>query len=322
MSIGEFELIERFFHRSLNAEGVVKGIGDDCAVLALPSGQQLALSVDTLVEGLHFPIDAPADLIAERALRVNLSDLAAMGADPLWFTLALTLPSAECSWLEAFSQGLFRVAAEYNIALVGGDTTKGPLTITLQVHGSVPNGEAITRSGAKAGDRVFVTGSLGDGAASLALIQGKISPSVDDISYLQERYYRPLPCINEGRLLRGLASAAIDISDGLAADLGHICEQSGVGAKLYIGQLPVADVLLRSFSQQQATHFALSGGDDYQLCFTVPEHKLATLQIMIESGKLRATCIGEITKELNVVCLNRDNEVVSPEGFDHFKAYE
>lgn len=319
MAIGEFELIKRYFHRQLPSPGVVVGIGDDCALLTLPPGHQLAVSMDTLVEGVHFPSGAAPDLIAERALRVNLSDLAAMGAEPLWFTLGLTLTEASPQWLQAFSEGLFRVAEEFGIALVGGDTTRGPLTITIQVHGSVPQGEALLRSGARPGDRIFVTGSLGGGGASLALIRGKIAPREDDRVFLHDCYYRPEPHLQFGQRLRGLASAAIDISDGLMADLGHICQRSGVGARVISSQLPVEQSVARYFSEAQAIDFALSGGDDYRLCFTVPPERIDALRALQQAGSLSAIEIGEITTDTQVLCVNDQEEVLESKGFQHFE---
>lgn len=322
MALGEFELIKRYFHQQRQAAGVDVGIGDDCALLSVPVGQQLAVSMDTLVEGLHFPINAMPELVAERALRVNLSDLAAMGANPLWFTLGLTIPSADESWLEGFAQGLFRVAEEFDIALVGGDTTRGPLTITIQVHGTVPEGEAILRSGAQVGDQIFVTGPLGCGRASLAVVTQEIEPAEDGRRFLENCYYRPQPCVAYGLKLRKLASAAIDISDGLMADLGHICRSSGVGAKVFASKLPLADTVISYFSREQAVDFALSGGDDYQLCFTVPAERLHLLGELIDAGQITAIAIGEVTTDTRVLCVNDQEVVLESKGFQHFESNE
>lgn len=319
MAVGEFVLIQRYFDRSAHADGVVLGIGDDCALLSVPAGQQLAVSMDTLVADVHFPAGADPELIAERALRVNLSDLAAMGATPLWFTLGLTLPSSDADWLESFSRGLFAAANEFNCTLVGGDTTRGPLSLTLQVHGSVDANLALRRSGASVGDLVCVTGSLGDGAAALALIQDSLWAGEDARAYLLDRFYRPRPQLAEGQLLLGLASAALDISDGLVADLGHICQCSGVGAVIDIDRLPLSSALKANVEHDRAASWALAGGDDYQLCFTVPQAKLAALQSLIESNQLQASVIGEVVEGSGVVCRANGVEVnIATTGYNHF----
>lgn len=319
MAVGEFDLIQRYFDRSTHEKGVELGIGDDCALLSVPEGQQLAVSMDTLVADVHFPAGADPELIAERALRVNLSDLAAMGATPLWFTLGLTLPSSDADWLESFSRGLFAAANEFDCSLVGGDTTRGPLSITLQVHGSVDAGLALRRSGAGIGDLVCVTGCLGDGAAALALIQDRLRAEDDTCDYLLERFYRPRPQLAEGQLLLGLASAALDISDGLVADLGHICQRSGVGAVIDIERLPLSAAVTANVEHGQATSWALAGGDDYQLCFTVPQAKRSALQSLIDSNQLQVSVIGEVVEGSAVICRDNGVEVnISATGYNHF----
>ncbi len=319
---GEFQLIQQFFQREQAespAEGVLLGIGDDCALLQVPAGEQLAVSVDTLVADVHFPVDADAELIAERALRTNLSDLAAMGARPLWFTLALTLPSADEHWLRAFSRGLFKCARQYAIALVGGDTTSGPLTISIQVMGAVKPGESLRRDGASPGDFILVTNALGDGAVALAVIQQRINPSPEAIEYLHERFYRPVPRLKESALLRGLASAALDISDGLVADLQHICDASDVGAILDVETLPLSAALQALDNQAQALEWALIGGDDYELCFTVPPHNMPELAMLIAQGQVNATVIGEIVPGNKVVCeFDGEPFVLHKTGYQHF----
>lgn len=317
MALNEFELIEQYFHRQSQGRGVILGIGDDCALLELPPGQSLAVTVDTLVEGVHFPTGADAELLAQRALRVNLSDLAAMGAEPLWFTLALSLPEVDEQWLNDFSRGLFDAAHEYSCTLVGGDTTRGPLTISIQMTGAVEATKALTRGEAKPGDLVYVTGSLGDGAAALALLQGQAAADSAAESYLQERYYRPAPRLKEGRLLGGLATAAIDVSDGLLADLGHICQRSGVGASIQLERIPLSPAVRGLETAQDKLAWALSGGDDYQLCFTAPQS--GELKAMMESGELDATAIGVIEEAPGIRCL-RDGQTVSFQqtGYQHF----
>lgn len=320
----EFELIRRFFQRD-NAEGtdtdVILGIGDDAALLQLPAGQQLAVSVDTLVAGVHFPLDADAEAIAERALRVNLSDLAAMGAEPKWFTLALTLPDVSEEWLRAFSRGLFRTASAFNCTLVGGDTTAGPLSITVQVMGAVEPHLALRRDGASPGDYILVTNYLGDGAAALAIIEQRLSLADEHQRYLRERFYQPQPRLHEARLIRGLASAALDVSDGLVADLGHICRASDLAAVIYVEDLPLSSALLAMDDLTQARCWALSGGDDYELCFTVGAEQMSTIGRLIAEGKLQATVIGEMLPGSGVHCeLDGEPYALDNTGYQHFSA--
>lgn len=319
---GEFELIQQFFQREQAespAEGVLLGIGDDCALLQMPVGEQLAVSVDSLVADVHFPADADAELIAERALRTNLSDLAAMGARPLWFTLALTLPKADEHWLRAFSRGLFKCAREYGIALVGGDTTSGPLAVSIQVMGAVKPAGALRRDGASPGDFILVTHCLGDGAAALAALQNRIQPSAEAIEYLHERFYRPVPRIKEALLLRSIASAALDISDGLVADLQHICDASDVGAIIDVENIPLSAAIDELGNQARALEWALTGGDDYELCFTVPQEKMPELAMLIAQGQINATVIGEIVPGQKVIC-EWDGKpfALQKTGFQHF----
>lgn len=319
MASGEFELIRHYFCRGPGAFGAALGIGDDCALVEAPSAKQLAVSMDTLVADVHFPKNADPELIGERALRVNLSDLAAMGASPLWFTLGLTIPKAESQWLQGFSTGLFNVAGEYDCALIGGDTTRGPLTISIQVHGAVAVKNALLRSNARVGDIVFVTGELGDGAAAVAVIKQEFEVGKSAFDYFMQRFYRPQPRIREGRLLCGIARAAIDISDGLLADLGHICEASGVGAVVQVEQLPFSEPLEKLVDRQRRLDWALAGGDDYQLCFTVPPAKLNQIETLIDQGKLNASAIGEIVPGSGVRCQHEDQPLaVTRTGYQHF----
>jgi len=320
MAVGEFELIQQYFHREAGGEGVVLGIGDDCALLQVPEGKQLAVSMDTLIADVHFPANADPGLIAERALRVNLSDLAAMGAEPLWFTLALSLPDADEHWLDSFSEGLFAAAHRYDCTLVGGDTTRGPLSITIQVHGSLTPGKALLRGNASPGDRIFVTGKLGDGAAALAALEHRFEVQEEHVQYFADQYYRPTPRLKEGQRLKSFASAALDISDGLLADLGHICEQSLVGAEVAVECLPISEPLAFYGDQCPALDWALCGGDDYELCFTVPEKNLSSVKALISMGELVATEIGEIVSGSQVLCKNF-GEVYEPphSGYQHFE---
>lgn len=321
MALGEFELIKRYFYQSARAFGVQMGIGDDCALLQPPEGKVIAVSMDTLVGGIHFPRNADPELIAERALRVNLSDLAAMGAEPLWFTLGLTMPKVDERWMEGFARGLFAVADEHNIALVGGDTTRGPLAITIQVHGAVESDYALMRANARVGDLVYVTGNVGDAAAALAVIRQELTVGKSAFNYFMSHYYRPQPRIKEAKMLRGISQCAIDISDGLLADLGHICEESGVGARIDLERIPVSTALNKVAEAEQIADWALAGGDDYQLCFTVAPDKLGQVQALIDSGKLHANAIGEIVKGSGVDVL-LEGEVFEPKrrGYNHFDA--
>lgn len=304
------------------------GIGDDGALINTSDNQQLVVASDTLVEGVHFPVDATAMQIGTRALCVNLSDMAAMAAQPRWFTLALTLPKekANSDWLAGFSNGIAEIAEQFDIALVGGDTTSGPLTVSLTLLGEVPAAESLQRSGAKVGDTVFVTGNLGDGAASLNALSTNSKCCIDSNRLLQ-KFYTPLPQVSAGIKLRGIASACIDISDGLVADLGHICQASAVAATIYTQQLPIAaDV--RTLAPNNCIDWALFGGDDYQLCFTVSADKLDAIEQLINSGELNASRIGSIDRVneaanasaglVTVLDLNNSPVEINKQGYDHF----
>jgi len=325
--MNEFHIIEHYFktlnsgsENSVKGEGVQVGIGDDCCLLEISARAQLAVSVDTLVEGVHFLENTPPELLGQRALRVCLSDLAAVAAQAKWFTLALTLPRADKAWLESFSKGLREAATKYSCTLVGGDTTRGPLTISIQVMGESAKGGALLRSGAQVGDSIYVTGSLGDAAAALAILQNELRPELkDDKAYLLERYYQPTVNFIAGRKIRALANSAIDISDGLLADLGHICTQSKVGAQIDTACLPYSDALLRSANEEQRMQWASSGGDDYELCFTVSPENCRAVDEMTLSGTLNATAIGKITEGSGVQCYQQEKLIEPPgEGYKHF----
>lgn len=324
---GEFELIERYFRTGFpSREDVVVGIGDDAAVLAPPpAGRQLVVAVDTLVEGVHFPPDFDAADLGYRALAVNLSDLAAMGAEPAWMTLALTLPKADEAWLVTFARGLREAAAPWRVALVGGDTTRGPLTVTIQLLGTVPAGQAIRRSGARAGDGVHVTGTPGDAAMGLLCLQRGIEGSAAE--HCRRRFARPEPRLALGHALRGLASAMIDISDGLLADLDHLLDASGVGATIQTPRVPRSDAFrdclaaLPESDRTRAAHFPLAGGDDYELCFTVPPEHEAEVCCIAERLGVPVTRIGtiEMVQGLRVMDEDGRNMVVKTLGYDHFR---
>ena len=315
----EFSLIQRYFEQLTPPRDDVKlGIGDDCALLQCPADQVLAVSIDTLVEGVHFFADVDVQTLGHKSLAVGLSDLAAMGATPAWFTLALSLPEIDEDWLRDFSQGLAALASEYNIQLVGGDTTRGPLTISIQVHGFVKQEQALCRAGAQVGDLIYVTGTLGDAGAALQIkLQQLDEPLLNkhDHTYLQQRLQQPSPRITIGQQLSGLASSAIDISDGLLADLGHILDKSHVGAKLDLTQLPLSPAL-QKIDKETAIQLALNSGDDYELCFTISPENAAKLAV--ESYQ----CIGIITNDTGIIESEQHGKhsKLKGKGYDHFTA--
>ncbi|HAT6800498.1 TPA: thiamine-phosphate kinase [Citrobacter freundii] len=322
MACGEFSLIARYFDRVRSSRlDVETGIGDDCALLNIPDKQTLAISTDTLVAGNHFLTDIdPADL-AYKALAVNLSDLAAMGADPAWLTLAITLPEVDEPWLEAFSDSLFECLNYYGMQLIGGDTTRGPLSMTLGIHGFVPAGRALKRAGAKPGDWIYVTGTPGDSAAGLAILQNRLQVvDATDREYLLKRHLRPTPRILQGQALRDLASAAIDLSDGLISDLGHIVKASACGARVDLNALPWSDAMTRHVEPEQALRWALSGGEDYELCFTVPELNRGALEVAMGQLGVAFTCIGQMSADVEGIHFMRDGTPVTFDwkGYDHF----
>lgn len=286
----EFDLIERYFAGRGAGDDVVVGVGDDGAVLSVPKDRDLVVVVDTLVEDVHFPASLGAADLGYRAVAVNLSDIAAMGAEPRWMTLALTLRTAEPDWLEAFSAGLGDAAAAHGVALVGGDTTSGDqVVVSVQVGGYVEPGKALCRSGAAPGERVYVTGTVGDAAAGLERLESGRE------SVLVARFRRPSPRVACGRALVGIASAAIDVSDGLYADLGKLAAASGVGAEIDLARLPLSDALEADCDVDAQRRFALNGGDDYELCFTAASAP-------VEIAGVPVTEIGTITEATGVVC--------------------
>jgi len=270
MPLSEFTLIYRYFSALGRGAAVDLSVGDDCAILHLDAGERLATSVDTMVEGVHFPADSFPEDIGFRAVAVAASDLAAMGARPIAMTLALTLPAADELWLHAFSQGIAAAVSEFRLPLVGGDTTRGPLTITVQVMGALPLDRALLRGGARPGDALYVSGFLGDAAAALAVMAGDWRPAPAHQQYLLDRFNRPRARLELGMSLLGSASAAIDISDGLLADAGHIAAASGVRLRIDPGLLPLSTALASHADPAQARRWALTGGDDYELCFCLP----------------------------------------------------
>ena len=313
---GEFALVDRIRARVRARADVVLGIGDDAAILRVPAGHDLVVSCDTLVPGVHFPTEtAPAD-IGWKALAVNLSDLAAMAATPAWCTLALTLPDADGEWVDAFLDGFLELAEQHAVTLVGGDTTRGPLSITITAHGFVPDGQALRRDGARAGDEVWVTGSIGDAAGALAQWRARGPSSAK----LRHRLDRPTPRIDAGLALRGLATAGIDLSDGLAADLGHVLKASGVGARIDLGRLPTSRTLAGHFDPAQRWPLQLSGGDDYELCFTAPASAALAIERAMASCEVTATVVGVLVAEPGLRFTTPEGEDYTPAvaGFQHF----
>ncbi len=326
MALAEFEIITRYFDQpdlSFASHGIALGIGDDCALINLEAGMQLAVSMDMLQEGVHFPADCDPFLLAQRSLLVNLSDLAAMGAAPAGFTLGLSLPVVDEHWLEQFAAGLAEIAQDNACPLIGGDTTRGPLSICIQVHGSVPVGAALRRNGAQPGDLVCVTGTLGDAAAALALIEGRVHDSQLTAAHkevLLGAFYQPPSLLAAGQALRGLATAAIDISDGLVADLGHILNASTVGASVCVDWLPLSEAFCAAVPPAQRLVLAAGGGDDYELCFTLaPQNYAEAIARCAELG-VEIIRIGEIQSDKGLRWQNEKGEAVSVEtkGYVHF----
>ncbi|HQT32186.1 MAG TPA: thiamine-phosphate kinase [Thiobacillus sp.] len=316
----EFSLIAKHFTRA--TPGAVLGVGDDCALLAPTPGMQLAVSSDMLLEGRHFsPQDSPAG-IGHKSLAVNLSDLAAMGATPRWATLAIALPEENDAWLTAFARGFFRLADLHGIELVGGDTTRGALTLSITVMGEVPPGQALRRDGAQAGDDIWVSGVLGSAALALAYRQGRLFMEQVDAARVLPALYLPTPRVALGIALRGIAHSAIDISDGLLADLGHILERSGVGARLEFGALPTLPVVQSYLHEAVARNCVLAGGDDYELCFTAPAGQRDAIQAAAASTNVMVSRIGQITAESGLSVIGTDGQPLTYDktGYDHFAA--
>ena len=318
--MSEFDLIDIIRkHCAIARDDVRLGIGDDAAILAVPANHQLVVSTDTLVSGVHFPEATSAADVGWKSLAVNLSDLAAMGATPAWATLALTLPVPNRRWVEAFSDGFASLAREFKLALVGGDTTQGPLSITVTVHGFVPNNTALLRSGARVGDFIFVTGTLGDAAGGLHLMASD-EQRIDSTKELLQRLNRPTPRVAQGLVLRGRARSCIDISDGLLADLGHICVASGVGGEVDVDVLPTSSALNAGFKRDERRGLQLSGGDDYELCFTAPEDIAMELLGDLARSGCGATRIGRIVEGTGVRVVDAAGNAVtvSRRGWEHF----
>lgn len=316
--MGEFDLIDRFFKRPVRRNAL--GIGDDCALVSPAAGMQLAVSSDMLVEGRHFLSTVDPFKLGHKALAVNLSDLAACGAKPLAFTLALAMPRAEEAWLEPFSRGLLALADAHGCELVGGDTTRGPLNICLTVFGEVPQGQALLRSGARTGDDIYVSGTLGDARLALEVFRGTLTVPADVFEAARARMEQPTPRVALGQALLGIATSAIDVSDGLLGDLGHVLRQSGVGASI---QTQIAASLMAAAGRLDAERqleYVLAGGDDYELVFTAPPAQRDAVQGAAKKSGTAITCIGQIEAAPGIRLLDSHGRPIQKHygSFDHF----
>ena len=313
--VSEFNLIETFFARSGLRHGeTTVGIGDDCAIIGKDERSELAITTDTLVEGVHFFAGTDPESLGYKSLAVSLSDLAAVGAEPKWATIAVAAPEGDADWFRAFSRGFFSLARRFQVELIGGDTTQGPLTITIQAIGLLPKSAALLRSNARVGDKIFVTGTVGD--AGLALISGNSKDLVDDLK-LATRLHRPFPRIEMGIALRGLAHSCIDLSDGLIADLRHVLCASGVGATIDCKRLPLSAEVKRHIGESNDYQIPLSAGDDYELCFTIDPENLKKLVERTASIECSYACIGDVESEAGLrIVGNNNNEILK--GYEHF----
>lgn len=317
----EFELIDKFFRvRSHQRRDVQIGIGDDCAVVNVPQGQSLVVTTDTLVSGVHFPENTLARAVAHKAVAVNLSDLAAMGAEPAWLSLSLCISDVDENWLDEFSLGLQELTDYYSVQLIGGDTVKGPLAVTITAQGFVPRDQALTRSRARPGDWLYVTGTLGDAGLGLDMHQGRADVAPKHRNFLGNRLNYPTPRVLVGTILRRIATSCIDISDGLISDLGHILTSSGCGAQLAVDKLPLSEAMRDSVGAEQAIRYALTAGDDYELLFTVSEEQKGNLDLALTSASVSATCIGQINGLQGKLELRhgKDRYEFEGQGYQHF----
>ena len=314
----EFGVIERYFARTSEDPRVIVGVGDDAAVVNL--GGATAVATDTMVSGVHFPGGLAGDAVGHRILAVNLSDLAAMGAEPRWCTLALTLPDVDHAWLAAFAQGFFALAAEHGVELIGGDTTRGPLSVTLHVLGDVDGDRILTRGGGATGDDIHVTGTLGDAAAGLDLVSRGGSGTSEASRTLTSRFLTPTPRVAAGVALRSLASGAIDVSDGLLADLGHLCRASGCAASVDVERLPLSPELKELFPPGDTEMWALTGGDDYELCFTAPPSQRRDIERALAACETPVRRIGRLHEGRGVHCRRNGQPMAPPviSGYSHF----
>lgn len=316
--MSEFDLIHQHFTRPTRHTNL--SVGDDAALISITKGMELAISADMLVAGTHFFADCDPYQLGWKSLAVNISDMAAMGANPKWATLAIALPEVNELWLDEFSKGFFACADAFNVDLIGGDTTRGPLTISVQIMGEAPVGKAIKRSGAKVNDEIWVSGTLGNAAMALAAMQQRFDLSHSDLNQIVNALHTPQPRVALGQALHGVASSAIDISDGLLADLGHILKASKLGATICLNKVPISDTVHRNLHFKQVKNMVLAGGDDYELCFTAPSSMHAEIANLSKTLNLALSHIGRITANNELIVHGLNNEIlnIKETGFDHF----
>lgn len=320
MAASEFALINKYFNALTEEDpAVLCGIGDDAAVVRIPSDMEAVLTMDSMLQGVHFPEQTAATDIGYKALATSISDLSAMGARAKWALLSLSLPEMDEDWIRQFSQGFAQLARQHQISLIGGDTNKGPLSVTIQLQGLAPAGAVLRRNGARPGQSIYITGNLGDAGVGLDIITNKRLVNEPHRSYFISRLNRPLIYADAGEKLRGIADSAIDISDGLAPDLDHILTASGVGAEIYMERLPLSEPMLASIDQACAWNYALTAGDDYQLCFTAAGHRRAVIDAC-EGNDIPVSCIGTITNSGGLQCRQNNGKEFTPvgNGYRHF----
>ena len=316
----EFELIKRFFtEQAIKRKDVLLGIGDDCAIVTPSERQNIAITTDTLVAGVHFPHQTSARAVGHKSIAVNLSDLAAMGAEPSWVSLAITMPEADLEWIEEFCAGVFDLCEFYNVQLIGGDTTQGPLSITVTAQGLTPVNKHITRSGAKAGDWIYVTGEIGDAALALKDIFNEVNVSPQYQKSIRKKLDYPRPRILVGQAIREYATSAIDLSDGLMSDLAHICSASKVGANIVLDDLPISDALRDTVGIDKAFDIALVGGDDYELLFTASEDNKVGMETALAHLSCGITRIGQLNGSGKITTTLDSKPVsINAKSFEHF----
>lgn len=318
----EFEIIQKFFvsHSSPRSD-VILGVGDDAAIVRPPVNHDLVITTDSLIENIHFYKNDAAFDLGYKVLAISLSDIAAMGAEPAWAMLSLSIPKVEDKWLTDFCQGFFQLLNQYSMSLIGGNTAKGQRQFTTQVTGFVPPNKALRRHGAKVGDLIYVTGTLGDAGLALAVLEKKIKIPKEYHADIFEKFYRPAPRVNEGITLRQFATSAIDVSDGLAADLMHILQQSGVGATIKTHRLPLSKTLRTCIKPELAWKLALTAGEDYELCFTIPPQLQSSFELMFGSYDCGYICVGKIEAEKGLRVIDPNNKPFNfgQGGYDHFR---
>lgn len=316
----EFDLIQRYFHRQYDRSDIEIGNGDDCAVVSVPVDHQLAITTDTLIEGVHFPVGTLPERIGHKALAVSLSDLAAMGSVPKWFTLSISLPQHDEAWLSGFSKGLFALADQFNVALIGGDTTRGPLSITIQAMGSVADGRAVRRSTAQVGDDIYVTGTIGDAALGLKALTTDLELPGHHLYHCQQRLDKPSPRISSGIAASPFVTAMIDCSDGLVADLGHLLVDSGLGGVIKTSRVPLSESVKDYAEETKDWELPLAGGDDYELIFTASPDNRSIIAALPEAVNCPITWLGTVTTHDGLVVLGEDDVALdfSAQGYKHF----